>query len=71
MAVVAQEWRVDNDAVKGTLKFRRQLERLLEVVWYEFLEHTKSFVDLEQLDLWPALVLPGRLHISEDRTRFI
>jgi hypothetical protein len=65
LAVFAQERRIANDVIERRLQFRRQLNRLLKVVVHELLEHCKSFVVLEQLDFWPALVLARSLyHLS-------
>jgi hypothetical protein len=63
LAIVAQKGRVNNDAVERALELSWQLECLLEVVVHEFFENCKPLIDLEQLDLRPALVFSRRLHI--------
>lgn len=62
LAIVAQKGRVNNDAVERALELSWQLERFLEVIVYEFLENCEPLIDLEQLDLRPALVFSRRLH---------
>lgn len=62
LAIVAQEGRVNNDAVERALELSRQLERLLEIIVHEFFENRKTLIDLEKLDLRPALVFSRRLH---------
>jgi hypothetical protein len=62
LAIVAQEGRVNNDAVERALELSRQLERLLEVIVHEFFKNRKTLIDLEQLDLRPAFVFSRRLH---------
>lgn len=62
LAIVAQEGWVDDNAVKRALEFSGQLKRSLKVVVHKLLKHAEPLVNLKQLDLRPALVLPGRLY---------
>lgn len=57
MTVLAQKWWVADDAIKGAFQFRRQLDRLLEVVLHKLFEDGEALVILEELDLGSAFVL--------------
>jgi hypothetical protein len=61
LTVFAQEWWIADDAVEGSLHLGWELDSFFEVIVYELLEDSETFVDFEKLDFWSALVLSGGL----------
>lgn len=59
LTILAEEWRIANDAVERALELSWELDRLFKVVFDKLFEDGEAFIVFEKLQLWLALVFSG------------